>query len=625
MLIEEMYRFTVRQIIFQANGCYLRYSGRRYGPDGHSTDSTQIEPRLEKLKREYSQLGALAIRFIFGMRQRAALIQQIAREGNVIESILLSTGKGGNQSIDELYSSASSMSRPRAVTRALEKISLGTLGRGKVLNECANALKKINTEGISGEFSLWDSLHAPLRSVGAHLLSQLSKQEFFYLCHPRSMTETEYLQTTCELRHGNFKVLDRDVLKLQTASGTILESAPAMSQIKIRIDDNLVDTYQANGIVIDVEGRDCAPLGWIFCRKSNSIVDPACCENLSRVVVFARGGFHGLSNGQKRRLQSGIFFDNGLAALLQNQTFNAMLFVFGQLERDYGFDPSVLLPNATFDTTYSNIQRIIASGEVVDDLLTGALLTEMVQVLRVTQPGSTRTALPLVLSNSFEEILNNTKAFAYAFGLHTSDGRPILQLDDERNHFSLDANLIDVRMHGRLRNPTLHSRRHVAAIIATALLVSEQIILELLIRDAIVLGDAAPGCRALKLILKGDKKFRRLALEMPMNKSGPVLGLQFPYCDKLVELLRETLEHDELAEWVIRLYEQEDGGPGVELESSPAVPRALNNLHSFGNILQELDFTSAAPYGSRGLNAGLQALSEHYPDMFSMPVAVDVI
>lgn len=624
MLIEEMYRFTVRQIIFQANGCYLRYSGRRYGPGNHPAESAQAEPRLEKLKREFSQLGALAIRFTIEMRQRAALIQQITQEGNVVGSIL-DAGKGGNQSLDELYTSCGAVNRARTVTTTLERISLGTLGRGKVLNECGNALKKINTEGLTGEFALWDLLHAPLRGVGAHLLPQLSKQGFFYLCHPPAMTEVEYRRTTLELKRRNFEVLDGEVLKLRTASGTVLESAPAMSRIKITVDDNLANTYQANGMVIHVEGKESAPLGWMLCGKLNTIVDPACCENLATMVVLARGGFHCLSDGQKRRLQSGIFSDNGLAAFLQNQTFNAMLFVFAQLEHDYDFDPSALLPDATLDKTYANIQHAAASGEAVDDLLTGALLTEMVQVLRVIQSGSARTALPLALSNSFEEILNNTKAFAYAFALHTADGRPVLQLDDERSHFSLDANLIDVRMHGRLRNPTLHNRKHVAAIIATALLVSEQIILELLIRDAIVLGDAAPGCRALKRMLRGDKRFRRLALEMPMNKSGPVLGLQFSYCDKLVELLRETLEHDELAEWVIQLYEHEDGQRGVELAQSPAVTRALNNLLAFGNMLQELDFTSAAPYGSRGLNAGLQTLSENYPGVFSMPVAVDVI
>lgn len=624
MLVEEMYRFTVRQIIFQANGCYLRYSGRRYGPGGHSTDAIHAEPRLEKLKREYSQLGALAIRFIFGMRQRAALIQQITREGSLIDSILLAAGRGGNQSIDELFSPSNSTSIARTITRELEKISLGTLGRGKVLNECGNAVKKINTEGISGEFSLWDSLHAPLRGAGAHLLSELSKQGFVYLCHPRGMTEAEYLQTTSELKHGDFEVLNRDVLKLRTASGMILEGAPAMPRIKITIDENLADTYQANGIVIHVEGRECAPLGWMFCSGLNSIVDPDCCENLTRVVVFARGGFHGLSNGQKRRLQSGIFLDNGLTALLQNQTFNAMLFVVGQLERDYDFDPSALLPDAMLDTTYSNIQRIAASGEAVEDFLTGALLTEMAQVLRITQPGGTRTALPLVLSNSFEEILNNSKALAYAFGLRTSDGLPVLQLGDERDHFSLDANLIDVRMHGQLRYPTLRNGKHIAAIIATAILVSEQVLLELLIRDAIVLGDAAPGYKALKMMLKTEKRFRRLALEMPMNKSGPVLGLQFPHCDRLVELVREALGHDDLAEWVIRLSRQQDS-PNIEVGQSPAVTGALNNLRSFGNILQELDSTSAAPCGSRGLNAGLQALSEIYPDMFSTPVAVGVL
>ncbi|WP_174901054.1 hypothetical protein [Legionella hackeliae] len=90
----------------------------------------------------------------------------------------------------------------------------------------------------------------------------------------------------------------------------------------------------------------------------------------------------------------------------------------------------------------------------VDDFLVGALQDEMVQPLRVSQPRSKRTVLPIRFTNNFEVIYNNLKAIAYAFDMKDSQNQPIFRPFDDGEIINSHSDFIDAKVNGYLVSPS---------------------------------------------------------------------------------------------------------------------------------------------------------------------------
>jgi hypothetical protein len=251
----------------------------------------------------------------------------------------------------------------------------------------------------------------------------------------------------------------------------------------------------------------------------------------------------------------------------------------------------------------------------------------MVQPLKKTQPSSTRSILPLRFTNPFSVTLNNAKAIAYAFDLRRKDGFPLLLMRNDMPAFSQNPGFIDVQINGELLNPELTNPKHIASLLSTALLVTEQMLIEQLLRNACQHGDEHEDAIALKIILNNDmvyKKLIEMANAFPKDEKGPILGLQFTYCDQIVALLRETLEFGGNSSSLTTVIKQFYQGEMVDDGMIFKIKDVLEKLFNIGEILQKLNSTSASDKQSRGINAGLiPVIKKLTPDLYNLLVKQD--
>ncbi len=609
----------------------LRNVGLQFSEDSKKEEkSSELDlelSKLDQLKSRFGELGALTIRFNIGQSQRVGLLQQIAREDyatNPVEK----PAKGRDQA--DLFAIDSKASHVRTTTRLLEKFAHHPLGKGKVLNERAQPLIHVNSENLRGELGMWDTMHSGVLGTGINLAFQLKTQGFIYIIHPTGMDEKEHSEVSKELKSGLFEIITtQEGTTVKTHSGHVLETN-SISTLKIDIDAK--KTYQKNGIVVN-SGKTTAPLGWIL-HKGGKVVPDDQTDHLIRTIRIAKGGFHGLTKDQQALLQSGLLQNNGFGLFTQNQAFNAMQTIFTSLEKEFSFDSSPLLPQKKLQSIYKEIGKQMMQTDLVEDFLTGALITEMIQSLRVTQPESERTSLPKRFTNSFKVTLNNAKAIAQTYDMKTKEGRSILKMHEDQPSRSPDSTLLDYRVNGDLINPALTNPKHAAALLSTGILVAEQMMLEQLLRDACKHGNNHPNAIALREILQSSSKegeliYKQLidmANRLQKNAKGPILGLQFPACEPIVAKLRSALNFDRPAtissSFISRMgYKQYDlVSAASELYSADEktatlvlgkmrkdknLEAGLRNLYLIGEKLQDLKSISARPESSRGINAGI--------------------
>lgn len=620
-------------------GFNLYYSGRKFGSDNKSD-----EVGFARFRNNFREMGALAIRYHVGHSQRVALFEQIARE-DYNQNPTDGLGKGMNQ--DDLFKVSSNASSTRRNTRMLDKLIHHSLGRGKILNERTQRIKDRNPDIISGEQHLWEMMHSSVWSSGLNLGGQLTNQGFCYLTYPVDMTQKEYDAVSKELVEGKFSVIQNEkTTSVTTNSGRVLSSSP-IAQLKTHLDPDHKMTKQDNGFVMEAAGIK-APLGWIFHPARNKVVPTSCAENLIRIMRIAQGGSHRMTPGEFRIVFANLLKnENGLSTFTQNQSFNAMLSIYRYLEEEFNFDPSQLITeDALRRLSYDRIQAETKATHLTDDFLTGLLLTEMAQPLKTTLPNSTRGKLALRFTYPFNIIQNNAKAIAYSLDLKAKNGEAVLKLEDEKAPVSIDSDLVDCKINGSLSDPTLNNPKHIASILSAAMLVTEQVMMEQLLRDACLHGDNHPNAKALKNLLKNNARGNSEALYaelismarmVPQNRMlGPVLGLQFSYCESIVETIRESLgfshqkslmerifgaSHRGLVEIIEELSATDEATLPAKLaalRNDADLERVLLNLFNIAKTMQNLPGISVRGQQSRGVNAGLiPVIKKLTPSLYS--------
>jgi hypothetical protein len=573
-------------------GFTLKYSGRKFQ---EKDDSVQ---GMDALRKNFSEMGALAIRFQLSLAQFAALLGPVCEE-NYEENSTEYTAEGKNQS--DLFGLSRSGSKVSHDTKRLEQSAHYVVGIGKILNERSQPLRYPNTSMTRGGESIWDTIHFSVWQTGINLSSQLSKQGFVYLCHPEEIDAEQYKQITEELSRGEFEfIMENEKKVVKTRSGMVIETSAIPSNSKIDLDPQHLQTYQNNGFVIHANDK-VAPMGWIIQEKNKKLVDPEWAEDIMRVIRISKSGFRRLPEEQGKLLMLGLMKGNEHILHTQNRSFNAMDILFENLEKEYGFDPAKLMDDCVTTRVFGQIQKDAQEKTVVEDLLTINLALEMVQPLKATLPKSTRHPLLKQLTNSYKVSQNTLKAIIYAFDLTKKDGSSALYLDPEKP-LSMDEDLIDVRINGQLATPDLTNPKNTAALLSVAVLVSEQMIVEQLLRDTVRFGVDHSSAQALKAILNNEELFLKLqyqAASLPTNQSGPILGVQFPYCEEIVAQLRENLGFNQLIELIQELEDEQT------VEMSPRRLNALKTLVAIGETLQQVETTSGVKVNSRGILAGL--------------------
>ena len=597
-------------------GFTLRYSGKKFSLD-QSNRSETTKRGLTKVEEDFSNLGALTIRLNNSERQRVALLGGMCRE-NYIENPVEQPGNGGNESG---FFAAPILAAPTTCTSIrLYEIAHFTMGKGKVLNEFAQPVKHHNTSNLRGEQHMWDILHAVVWNLGINIPYQLTNQGFLYVCHPGDLSEEKFNAITQELNEGQYEVIESESgVLIKTASNVELKTKK-FQEIKISVDPTFSKTNQKNGLVISYDHTE-KPLGWMIHRHVPKKISRDDVEDLARIINLGRGGFHALPKEHQELLTLGLLNNNGFTLFTQNRTFNAVFTISKCLEQEFNFDPSQLLKDGV-TRSYSRMQQLAKESEIIEDFLTGIVITEMVQPLKQTLPMSTRPKLPIQYMDSFKVVSNTAKAVAYAYDLKNKDASTILKLTNPEADFSNDSDLIDVHINGELQNPSLTNPKHAAALLATAILVTEQIIVEQLLRDAVKNGMNHPHAIALKTIINDDSCYSNLvkmASQLPSNDFGPILGVQFAYCDPIIKILRTKLGHQTLIELTEKLY-QTNSYTSVSLNSK--VSLALNHLIKTGDILQALDNISAKNQQSRGINAGLLLVAQKMSEIKNHNTAI---
>ncbi len=575
-------------------GIVLQYSGEKAG------EFTQGPATLtDQLQQGFKNIGAIAIRIQQTQSQRATLLQSIT-EANYATNPTSKPSEGNNE--PDVFSFQTEDSATHRATKKLEMMAHYTLGIGKVLNERTQPQKNKNLLDLGGEEHLWDAIHTPIWSLGLGLPYQLSSQGFLYVCHPNNISAADYQTIASDLEKGLFTkvALMNDKIIIKTHSGFTLNT-DTFSAIDISMDPAHQITKQENGFVVTSEGLP-APIGWaLHCGEKDQLVDPLYTEDLLRIIRTAKGGSHKFTQEEYHLLFERHRAKTDDVQFTQNRTLNLLDDVMRALEKQFQFNPLALIGNS-IKTAYKLIQKKTQETDVTEDLLTGHLITEMVQPLMASQPYSERPAPRF--THSFNVSQNTLKAFAYSFDIKKPDGSLILKTD-ENPITPPDGDLIDVHVHGELQAPDLTNPKHVAALLSTGILVAEQMILEQLIRDAAEYGDEHPNALALRKILSNDDLYEQIITMAntisQRNKFGFILGVQIPECEEILKLLRNELGFNDLITIADELYQ----GDKPASVSEAAKDKALLKLYNIGKTLQNLKSTSAMKQGSRGINAGI--------------------
>ncbi|WED43373.1 Dot/Icm T4SS effector Ceg17 [Legionella cardiaca] len=609
-------------------GITLSYQGAHYGEanfdkSGYIDFNSDLSP-LEAFTERFKNIGALVIRFHLGQGQRAGLLQQVAKfdySNNPVER-----PAHGNDEVDMFFDGSDVMSS-KAVGQALEFASHLPLGRSKLLNERAQPLVHVNKQMTYGEQALWDIIHAPVWNVGRNMRYELTKQGFIYLACPSTVSPVDRRVIDKELRESGKPV---DVVFSK------FDLKPEISQISklgFYMDDKQEYTSESNGLAISTpEYEKFAPLGWIIHAQTGEVLPQEITEDIIRVTAISEGGFYEKRSTQQKILQAGnLVNSSGLGLFIQNQAFNAMYVIFDYLQK-YNFDPRPLL-SSSLSIAYSRMQKAIKEDpSCVDDFLVGALQDEMVQPLRVSQPRSKRTVLPIRFTNNFEVTYNNLKAIAYAFDMKDSASQPIFRAFDEGEIIKSHGDFIDAKVNGYLVSPSFNTSSHVAAVLSTALLVAEEMILEQLLPEALHSKDKSHLFNLLSELLDKEAAQRIINELTVVTESFPkedgkvITGTQFDYCEPVLQILRKNLGLNKLPELICHLAK-----PGVSTEEaiSHCTPKeveqlthGLKILYGIGLKLQESPLTSAESAGSRGINAGLQPLIAHLDPLLAKSLGI---
>ncbi|HAT8859837.1 TPA: hypothetical protein JBE16_13095 [Legionella pneumophila subsp. pneumophila] len=598
-------------------GVTLSYTGAQYLPSSfhnnkYSADNPELTP-LQAFTERFKNIGALVIRFHLGQGQRAGLLQQVSKF-NYSENPVERPAQGGDE--ETLFFKEESANSGRINGDVLEFASHLTLGRSKVLNELAQPLVHVNQKNTYGEQGIWDIIHAPVWNVGRAMKYELNKQGFIYINCPAQLNLKEKEILDRQLRtSGAPPALVFEEMGLEAVESDI-------SNLDIYLDDKQEFTKEPNGLAIanNKEDKKYAPMGWIIHKKTGEVLPQEVTEDIIRVSAIAEGGFYEKRPTQQKILQSGnLMNSSGLGLFTQNQAFNAMYVIFDYLQR-YQFDPRPLLDNS-LQIAYNRLQSTLEKDpSLIDDFLVGAMQDEMVQHLRVSQPKSIRSVLPVRFTNSFPVTINNLKAIAYAFGIKDKSGQPIFRGFDDNAVLSKSENMIDSQISGALVTPSFNTAAHVAAIVSTAELIAEQMILEQLIPDAFAkknLKDSALFILLAEVLGKeeADKLFTELMDEtakLPTVDDKLIVGAQFAYCKKLVQKLQQGLGLDSMNILLCKLSKpglsRQEVWENLDSRELELLTNVLERLFKIGNILQELPLTTAAPEYSRGINAGIAPL-----------------
>ncbi|STX28516.1 Uncharacterised protein [Legionella beliardensis] len=601
-------------------GITLSYSGVQFTPasfknNNYVADNLELTP-LQIFTERFKNIGALVIRFHLGQGQRAGLLQQVSKT-NYVEDPIERVAQGNDQT--NLF--FTSKNNNKAIEKTLEFASHQPLGRSKVLNEFAQPLVHVNRMTTYGEQELWDIIHAPVWNVGRSMKYELNKQGFIYLPCPANFGLENRAKVDQQLRHSGKSyhvVFEEQQIPLVEAD---------IGKLTIYTDDKHEFTQESNGLAIAItkDSANYSPLGWIVHKETGEILPQEVTEDIIRVSAIAEGGFYEKRPAQQKILQAGNLTNSrGLGLFIQNQAFNAMYVIFDYLQK-YNFDPRRML-DSSLQVAYKRLQTAIDKDpSLIDDFLVGALQDEMVQGLRVSQPNSTRSVLPLRFTNTFAVTANNLKAIAYAFDIKDSTGQPLLRASEDMPIISQAVTLIDSEVNGTLVAPSFNTGSHVAAVVATAELVAEQLILEQLLPEAYAAQQDPINSTLYRILVdilgkeEGEKLLNSLISEVakiPTNDQGkPIAGVQFDYCQNLIDMLRKSLGTNNTAELLCKFSK-----PGVSSAEVLAnltdneqqqLSRTLEVLRSIGSQLQQSPLTSSQPELSRGINAGLDPLILH--------------
>ncbi|AHE67067.1 Dot/Icm T4SS effector Ceg17 [Legionella oakridgensis] len=617
-------------------GYVLQYTGLRFTEDSFTSTNQYIDPDVslspfQAFVERFSNLGALVIRNHLSHGKRAGLLQQIARIDYATNPV--ERPAEGSDEIG-LFFREKMGGRPIhatvTTTQAYEHNAHCTLGQGKVLNTRAQPLIHTNSKGYYGEQGVWDILHAPVWNVGRGMQFELKNQGFKYVTCPAGITSEQRSLLDGMLRTRRPRLEEDNTLHLED---TILTAAD-ISTLNIITDDKKTYTKETNGLAIQVKfsGAEStpAPLGWIIHEATGEILPQDITEDIIRVTAISKGGFYERTKAQQAILQAGRLSNtSGLGLFVQNQAFNAMYAIFDYLQK-YEFDPRPLLDNALFVMKKRLTEKFASEPDVIDDLLTGALLNEIVEPLHVSRPRSERAALPIRFTNSSHVCCNNLKAIAYAFDLKDHDGASLFKSYDDAPLVEPTPSMIDRRLNGELATPSFNTGVHVSAVLSAAGLVAEQMILEQLLARALESEAPIEASDLYKLclnVLENEaragalvRQLMELARTIGVQGKNPdapklALGLQYSYCQELVAALREGLGLDQLAR-ISCLF----GFPGkstqdvvteMSRDDQEKLQTILKALYKIGNHLQSSRHTSVEAEHSHGLNAGVIPLMEH--------------
>lgn len=625
---------SIYEKVSQKKGTYdgitLSYSGARYTQssfenNSYMDDGRNLNPFAEFTER-FKNLGALLIRFHLGQGQKGGLLQQITRP-NYSENPVERPAKGGDD-LNVFFENASP-----SMENILEFVSHLPLGRSKVLNERAQPLIHVNKAITYGEQGMWDIIHAPVWNVGRNLKYELKKQGFIYIPCPQgsSSEKRELIDKIIRFSKKSY------VKTLEELNITFGITTFDISQLTYEMDDEKKYSKEHNGLAIGLGDANYAPLGWIVHEQTGDVLPQGITEEIVRVSAIAKGGFYERSKTQQQILQAGFLKNtNGLGLFMQNQAFNAMYVIFDYLQK-YNFDPRPLLDISLKLMSKRMDSLVQTDSSVIDDFLTGALQDEMIQPLKVSQPNSKRAPLPLRFTNSFEITSNNLKAIAYAFDLKDDKKQPIFQAYDDVPIISPHSTIVDAKVNGRLIAPSFNTGAHVAAVLSTAELVAEQMILEQLLPEAFKNEQNVTQTILFQILTKtigphkGKELIMGLLLEIksiPQTEGKPVCGVQFEYCNKLVQTLRNGLGFDKLQVIVALLARPGistfDAFGQLNAKELEGLSQILKTLFITGSILQKSPLTSGQSESSRGINAGLEPLISFFNPTLAFELGIGV-
>lgn len=577
--------------------------------------TTQERPS-EMLAEVMSQIGYGVLRLdqsVTAIAHRLLTATEAPEIHQSVETIVQGKGSTPNADARQVYGHPIHL---EGADDELTRVALGFLGSGRYKNHRAQRTEPYGKESEKGLLSAIEVLHGPVMMQGGQLVQNMGNQGYTYIEAP---TDPEtYRRMHDQLAAGRFTAEGTDdnarFLRIEGFEEPVSLNAITTNKLVPALDMQNAHTFQDNSIAVSYNKGEPKPIGFIL-SPSGQLVDPEITHGLMIMDIIRRGHYFEKSEAEQAKLANRFFRYTENTRVSQSMVYNGTMAIIDELAAQHGYEPLTEL-----EASLARIKKQLNDpklGFLANYLAIGDVASQMCHTLALSEASlgadltAGRVEMPERYVMPYDDERNVYRANAYTFDLRRPDGVLLLDLkpgeklqvseDATGDMFSRKASVI---VPGEMAAPDLSNGRDAAALLATGLIVTEQVLMETMAR---AITEPSNDPVAYLFALLGKEGAYEAMVDTARHIPPHRIGRQFPESQQLLQQLREALELQPLIDNLHALRTENAVQPGA-LDHTAAIHPALAHMKLAAQLFEIIPGLSSAPEGSRGLEGGLDTV-----------------